>query len=57
MRLNDADRETLFEKLNRHVAAGSLTIEELERRVEVIARAKTREQANAVMADLPCPPG
>jgi hypothetical protein len=36
--LNDADREALFGNLNRHVAAGSLTIEELERRVEAIAR-------------------
>jgi hypothetical protein len=57
VQLSDADREALFEKLNRHVAAGSLTFEELERRVEAIARADTREEASAVMADLPVLPG
>jgi hypothetical protein len=57
VRLHDADREALFETLKRHVAAGSLTLEELERRVEAIARADTREEASAVMVDLPVLPG
>jgi hypothetical protein len=53
VRLSDADREQLFEALNRHAAAGRLDLAELERRVEAVARATTREDANAVMADLP----
>lgn len=57
MLLSDSDRELLFEKLNRHAAAGRLALEELERRVEAIATAQTRDQAVAVMADLPALPG
>jgi hypothetical protein len=57
VRLSDADREVLYEKLNRHAAAGRLDIAELERRVEAIASAQTRDQAVAVMADLPALPG
>ena len=45
--------ERLFEALKRHAAAGRLDLAELERRVEAIARAVTREEASAVMADLP----
>jgi Domain of unknown function (DUF1707) len=57
VRLSDSDRELLFEKLNRHAAAGRLDLEELERRVEAIVTAQTREQAVAAMADLPALPG
>jgi hypothetical protein len=57
VRLSDADREQLFEKLNRHAAAGSLSIEELEQRVEALTQAGTREEALAVVADLPVLPG
>jgi hypothetical protein len=62
MLLGDSDREQLYEKLNRHAAAGRLDVAELERRVEAIATATTREEAAAVMADLPAlagepPPG
>src|ERR1700716_1671413 len=53
MLLSEADRERMFEALKRHAAEGRLGIEELERRVEAIARADSREQAAAVMADLP----
>jgi hypothetical protein len=55
--LGDQDREQLYEKLNRHAAAGRIDIAELERRVEAIATATTREEAAAVMADLPALPG
>jgi hypothetical protein len=51
--LSDADRERFFERLNRHAAAGTLDLAELERRVEAIVTAPTREAALAVMADLP----
>ncbi len=53
MRLSDADRELLFEQLSRHAAAGRIGIEELERRVAALSDAETREQAAAVMSDLP----
>ncbi len=53
MRLSDADRELLFEKLARHAAAGRIGVEELERRVVAISDCETREQAATVMGDLP----
>ncbi|HZE03654.1 MAG TPA: DUF1707 domain-containing protein [Solirubrobacteraceae bacterium] len=57
MRLGDADREQFYERLSRHAAAGRLSIPELERRVAVVAAAATREEATAVLADLPPLPG
>jgi hypothetical protein len=51
--LSDADREVLFEQLSRHAAAGRIELDELERRVAAISVAATREQAAAVMQDLP----
>jgi len=51
--LSDADREALYEKLKRHAAEGRLSVEELERRVAVVAMAEDRETAAAAMADLP----
>jgi Domain of unknown function (DUF1707) len=53
VRLSDADRELLFERLKRHAAAGRLDVPELERRVEVLAAAETHEAAAVVLADLP----
>jgi hypothetical protein len=53
MRLSDAERERLFEALKRHAAEGRLEIEELERRVAAIDAAQSRDEAAAVMADLP----
>jgi Domain of unknown function (DUF1707) len=53
MRLTEADREALYEQLARHAAADRLSVEELERRVAVVAGAQTREEAAAVLADLP----
>jgi hypothetical protein len=53
MRLSDADREVLYEQLASHAAADRLTVEELERRVAVVAAAQTREEAAHVLADLP----
>ncbi|MGH2894916.1 MAG: DUF1707 SHOCT-like domain-containing protein [Solirubrobacteraceae bacterium] len=57
MRLGDGDREQLFERLSRHHAAGHLDLEELERRVAVVAGATTREEIAAVLTDLPALPG
>ena len=53
MRLGDADREQLFDRLSRHAAEGRLDVAELERRVAAVAAADTREQAAAVLSDLP----
>jgi hypothetical protein len=53
VRLGDADREQLFDRLSRHAAAGRLDVAELERRVEAVAAAETQEEALAVLADLP----
>ena len=57
MRLSDADRERLYELLADHAAAGRITMEELERRVGVAADAQTREEATALLDDLPPLPG
>lgn len=62
MQLGDADREQLFERLSRHHAEGHLDLEELERRVGVVAAATTREEVAAILSDLPAlaadpPPG
>ncbi len=57
MRLADSDREQLYEQLKRHAAEGRLDVAELERRVEVVTRAITREEAAPALADLPALPG
>ncbi len=53
MRLGDSEREELFERLKRHAAAGRLDVIELERRVEIVAGAETRQEAAAALSDLP----
>ncbi len=53
MRLGDAEREQLYERLSAHAAAGRLDIAELERRVALVAGAQTREEAAAAFVDLP----
>jgi hypothetical protein len=54
--LTDADRELLYEQLASHAAADRLTVEELERRVALVAAAETREQAAEALAGLPAVP-
>jgi Domain of unknown function (DUF1707) len=53
MLLGDADRELLYEVLKRHHAEGRIDLAELERRVEIVAEAHTREAAAEAMAGLP----
>jgi hypothetical protein len=53
LRLSDAERELLYEKLSRHAAEGRLDVDELERRVALVSAAGTREEAAAALADLP----
>ena len=53
MLLGDAEREHLYETLKRHAAEGRLDVEELERRVAVVASAQTHEDAAPALSDLP----
>jgi hypothetical protein len=53
MLLGDQDREELLELLSRHAALGRLELDELERRVERVLEAQTREDAVTVLHDLP----
>jgi Domain of unknown function (DUF1707) len=55
MRVSDADREQVAERLREHFAAGRLTSEELDERVDAALNAKTVGELRAVMADLPEP--
>lgn len=52
----DRDREHLFSLLSAHAAADHIDLAELERRVVAVSEAKGREQAEAVLADLPALP-
>jgi len=52
----DHDRERLFALLSAHAAADHIDLEELERRVVAVSEAHGREQAEAVLADLPALP-
>jgi hypothetical protein len=53
--LSDSEREALFEHLSAHAAAGRLTVDELERRVGIVALARDRDDVAAALADLPAP--
>jgi hypothetical protein len=53
MLLSDTDRDRLVEALGRHSAEGRLGVEELERRVAVVLEAQLREEAVAMLIDLP----
>jgi hypothetical protein len=55
MRVSDADREQVAERLREHFAAGRLTSEELDERVDAALNAKTVGDLRTVMADLPEP--
>jgi hypothetical protein len=52
-RLGDAERERLFSLLSSHAAADHIDLDELERRVVAVSEARTRGEAEAVLADLP----
>jgi Flp pilus assembly protein TadB len=55
MRVSDADRERVAERLREHFAAGRLTSEELDERVAAALGAKTTGELKVVLADLPEP--
>ena len=51
--LADADRERLVVLLREHYAHGSLSLDELRRRVGVVLAAEYSDEAMAAVADLP----
>jgi len=53
MRVSDADREATAAELREHYAAGRLTADELNERLDQAFAAKTGSELGAVMHDLP----
>jgi Domain of unknown function (DUF1707) len=53
VRASDQERERVAQDIREHFAAGRLTEEELDDRVQSVYRAQTHEQLRALMADLP----
>ena len=53
VRLSDAEREEVADLLARHMAAGRLTVDELEQRVASLYRARSRDEVTALIHDLP----
>jgi hypothetical protein len=51
--LADADRERLAALLREHYAQGSLSLDELRRRVGIVLAAQYSDEAMAAVADLP----
>jgi Domain of unknown function (DUF1707) len=56
IRIGDREREAATERLTAHAAAGRLTVEELEERLERVQAARVGADVRAVEADLPGPP-
>ncbi len=55
IRVGDADRAALSERLSAHAAAGRLTLEELEQRLELAHRAVVVSELRALETDLAPP--
>ncbi|MFC5268158.1 DUF1707 domain-containing protein [Kribbella qitaiheensis] len=53
IRASDAERDQTAAQLQHHYAVGRLTLPELEGRVAAAHEARTREQLDALMRDLP----
>ncbi|WP_078864115.1 DUF1707 domain-containing protein [Streptomyces sp. AcH 505] len=53
VRASDAERERIELQLKQHYAVGRLTLFELEERVAAAYEARTREQLDALVKDLP----
>jgi Domain of unknown function (DUF1707) len=53
VRVGDADREAVAAQLREHYADGRLTLEELNERLDQVFAAKTRDDLNTVLRDLP----
>jgi hypothetical protein len=57
LRASDADRQRVISALERHTAAGLLTLDEFGDRVAIVLQAVTHLELSAVTADLPADPG
>ena len=55
LRVGDAEREAAAADLGEHYAAGRLTLDELDERLDAVFSAKTFGQLATVMTDLPGP--
>jgi DUF1707 SHOCT-like domain len=53
LRIGDREREQAAERLSGHAAAGRLSVEELERRLDLVHRAEFGRDLAAVETDLP----
>ncbi|HEU4425828.1 MAG TPA: DUF1707 domain-containing protein [Pilimelia sp.] len=56
LRASDADRQQVVAELERHTAAGRLTLDEFDERVALALAALTRGDLAAVTHDLPAEP-
>lgn len=56
LRASDADRDRLVDQLQRHVAAGRLSLDEYAERVDRVLVARTHGELAAVLHDLPVEP-
>jgi hypothetical protein len=55
LRIGDAERDAAAADLGEHYAAGRLTLDELNERIDAVFASKTFEQLARIMADLPGP--
>ena len=55
LRIGDAERDAAAADLGEHYAAGRLTLDELNERLDAVFSARTFGQLNRIMADLPGP--
>ncbi|WP_223772457.1 DUF1707 domain-containing protein [Streptomyces sp. 135] len=53
LRASDAERDRVEAQLQHHYAVGRLTLPELEERVAMACEARTRDQLDALVRDLP----
>src|SRR5947209_14982389 len=56
LRVSDAERDRAAQDLREHYAAGRLTEDELDERVQAAYRARTAAELRALLADLPLLP-
>jgi hypothetical protein len=53
LRVSDQDRDRAVQEIREHFAAGRLTEEEMDERVQAAVRAQTRSELGAIRHDLP----
>jgi hypothetical protein len=56
LRASDAEREQVSRRLSEHAAAGRLTPEELDERLDAAYAARTHDELARLLEDLPGPP-